>query len=206
MTLNSFMFQKRNQTLVVLSTAMAGSLALGFSTPAIAEEVCIRTATGDVACGQLVPGPGSQSNAMQPQRVESYGFRFDLQNCTRNDNAVDCTLLITNIQNRDRELKLYSSEASGTGRAPSRAISTMGEEFTTRRYHLGNANSDGRWWKVSNNLVSGVPMRSSFTFEDVPSQTDQLAILEIGFYPNDGSYRQVPGLTAQFRNVAIQPR
>jgi hypothetical protein len=206
MVLHSLKFWGQGQNLALLGASMVGALALGSAAPAIAEEVCIRTTAGEVACGQLVPGSSSQSTSTQAQRVESYGFRFDLQNCTRNGNAVDCTLLITNTQNRDRELKLYSSQASGTGRAPSRAISTMGEEFSTRSYHLGNANSDGRWWKVSNNLVSGVPMRSSFTFEDVPYQTDQLAIVEIGFYPNDGSYRQVPGLTAQFRNVAIQPR
>lgn len=206
MAFRLFESQEIGHTFAIIGASIAGILTLGLVAPAIAEEICIRTATGEVACGQPVPGPDSQSNSAQPQRVESYGFRFDLQSCIRSDNAVDCTLLITNIQNRDRELKLYSSEASGTGRAPSRAISTMGEEFVTRRYHLGNANSEGLWWKVSNTLVSGVPMRSSFTFEDVPAQTDQLAIVEIGFFPNDGSYRQVPGLTAQFRNVAIQPR
>ena len=183
------------------SISLGGLLALGFAAPAVAEEVCVRTAAGNVVCGTLVNHSAAPS---QPQRVEAHGFRFDLQSCTRNDSGgVNCAVLITNLQNRDRELKLYSSEARGTGRAPSRAISPLGEEFVTRTYNLGNASSDGRWWKVTNTLVSGVPMQSQFTFETVGPQTNDLVLVEIGFYPNDGSYNQVPGITAQFRNVAI---
>lgn len=176
-------------------------VSVGLAMAAKAEEACVRTTAGEVVCGTLVANPPSPS---QPQRVEAHGFRFDLQSCTRNDSGgVNCALLITNLQNRDRELKLYSSEASGTGRAPSRAMSPLGEEFITRTYNLGNASSDGLWWKVANTLVSGIPMQAQFTFEAVGPQTTELALVEIGFYPNDGSYNQVAGITAQFRNVAI---
>jgi hypothetical protein len=144
---------------------------------------------------------------MQLQRVEKNGFRFELQRCVRNGDAVDCTLLITNTGQRTRDLKLYSSQASGTGRSPSRAISSSGEEFSTKIYELGNDKTTYSW-RVRNTLASGVPMRAKFTFNDVTAQTTQLALVEIGFGVLDTGTisTNFSGSTAQFRNVVIQSR
>jgi hypothetical protein len=117
-------------------------------------------------------------------------------------------LLITNTQQRDMNLELYSSQATGMGGiSRSRAISTLGEEFATINYQLGNSDSQGLWWKISNTLVSGIPMRANFSFEDVTSQNNQFALIEIGFNTTESNrtYREV-GPTIQFRNVSIQSR
>ncbi len=189
------------------SLSVVGVLALGIVSPAISEQACVRITTGNVVCGTLVPRTASQDTSMQPQRVEKNGFRFELQRCVRNGDAVDCSLLITNIGQRTRDLKLYSSQASGTGRAPSRAISTSGEEFATTIYELGNDKTTYNW-RVRNTLAPGVPMRAKFTFNDVTPQTTQLALVEIGFGVLDTGTisTNFSGSTAQFRNVVIHSR
>lgn len=192
---------------VSASLSVVGLLALDVVSPAIAEQACVRTTAGNVVCGTLVPRTTSQDTPMQPQRVEKNGFRFELQECVRNGDAVDCTLLITNAGQRTRDLKLYSSQASGTGRSPSRAISTSGEEFSTTIYELGNDKTTYSW-RVRNTLASGVPMRAKFTFNDVTAQTTQLALVEVGFGIVDTGTisTNFSGSTAQFRNVVIQSR
>lgn len=192
---------------VPASLSITGVLALGIVSPAIAEQACVRTSAGNVVCGTLVPRTTSQNPPMQPQRVEKNGFRFELQKCVRNGDAVDCNLLITNIGQKTRDLKLYSSQANGTGRSPSRAISSSGEEFSTKIYELGNDKTTYSW-RVRNTLASGVPMRAKFTFNNVTAQTTQLALVEIGFGVLDTGTisTNFSGSTAQFRNVVIQSR
>lgn len=192
---------------VSASLSVLGVLAMSIVSPAIAEQACIRTTAGNVVCGTLVPRATSQDASMQLQRVEKNGFRFELQQCVRNGDAVDCNLLVTNIGQRTRDLKLYSSQASGTGRSPSRAISTSGEEFSTTIYELGNDKTTYSW-RVRNTLASGVPMRAKFTFNDVTPQTTQLALVEIGFGVLDTGTisTNFSGSTAQFRNVVIRSR
>lgn len=192
---------------VPASLSITGVLALGMVSSAIAEQACVRTTAGNVVCGTLVPRTAGQDTAMQPQRAEKNGFRFELQRCVRNGDAVECSLLITNIGQKTRDLKLYSSQASGTGRSPSRAISTSGEEFSTTIYELGNDKTTYSW-RVRNTLASGVPMRAKFTFNDVTPPTTQLALVEIGFGVLDTGTisTNFSGSTAQFRNVVIQSR
>ncbi len=192
---------------VSASLSILGLLALDAGSPAIAEQACVRTTADNVVCGTLIPQTASQDIPMQPQQVERNGFRFELQRCVRNENAVDCSLLITNVGQITRDLKLYSSQASGTGRSPSRAISTSGEEFSTTIYELGNDKTTYSW-RVRNTLVSDVPMRAKFTFNDVLPQTTQLTLVEIGFGVLDTGTisTNFSGSTAQFRNVVIESR
>lgn len=190
--------------IVTATLSTLGVLILNIFVPAIAEQACVRTNSGNVVCGTLVT-PTGQNSSMQPQRVEKNGFRFELQRCVRNGDTVDCSLLITNLGQRTRDLKLYSSQASGTGRSPSRAISTSGKEFLTSIYELGNDKTTYSW-RVRNTLASGVPMKAKFTFNDVPSQTTQLALVEVGFGVLDTGTisTNFSGSSAQFRNVIIQ--
>lgn len=192
---------------VLASLSVVGVLALDIVSPAISEQVCVRTTAGNVVCGTLVPRATSQDASVQPQRVEKNGFRFELQQCVRNGDVVDCNLIITNTGQKTRDLKLYSSQASGTGRSPSRAISTSGEEFSTTIYELGNDKTTYSW-RVRNTLASSVPMKAKFTFNDVTPQTTQLALVEIGFGVLDTGTisTNFSGSTAQFRNVVIRSR
>ncbi len=193
--------------MVSASLSVVGVLALGMVSPAIAEQACVRTTVGNIVCGTLVPQTTSQDTPIQPQQVEQNGFRFELQSCDRNGDTVECSLLITNVGQRSRDLKLYSSQARGTGRSPSRAISTSGEEFATTIYELGNDRTTSSW-RVRNTLASGVPMRAKFTFNNVLPQTTQLALVDIGFGVLDTGTisTNFSGSTAQFRNVVIQSR
>jgi hypothetical protein len=91
------------------------------------------------------------------------------------------------------------------GISPSRAISSSGEVLETKNYKLGNADSEGLWWKVSNTLVSEIPMKAQVKFEDASPQIRELALVEIGFNTTEtnSTYRPV-GPTVKFRNVLIR--
>ncbi|MFB2937558.1 hypothetical protein ACE1B6_20105 [Aerosakkonemataceae cyanobacterium BLCC-F154] len=193
--------------IIVTNLSLTGLLTFSIVSSAIAEQACVRTTTGNVICGTIMPQSASQDSSIQRQRVEKNGLRFELQNCVRNGDAVDCNLIITNIGQKNRDLKLYSSQASGTGRSPSRAISNSGDEFSTTIYELGNERTTSSW-RVRKTLVPDVPMKAKFTFNDVTSQTNQLALIEIGFGVLDPGTisTNFSGSTAQFRNVVIQSR
>ncbi len=151
----------------------------------------------------LITKANSQDTSLQSQQVEINQLKFQLKNCMRNGNNVDCNFLITN-HGKDRDLKLYSSEASG-GRSPSRAIATSGEEFATTIYQLGNQSTTSSW-KVRNTLVSGIPLQAKFTFNNVDPQITELALIQIGFgiVDTDTISTNFFGATAQFRNITIQ--
>ncbi|MBE9221319.1 hypothetical protein IQ215_01290 [Cyanobacterium stanieri LEGE 03274] len=173
------------------------------SSTALAQEACVRNQSGNVVCGTLVQDNVGQNNVMSPQRIETNGFRFELQGCVRgSDNTANCDVLITNIGDQtNTTLTIYRSRTIHGWEAPSRAISSLGDLFSIKTLRLGGNQRSGH---PRSTFVYDVPVRLTLTFDNMTSQTTQLALLEIGF--------QVEGVspasrtTAQFRDVSILSR
>lgn len=165
-------------------------VSMGSST-ALAEQACVRTDAGAKVCGELLPAEGKSV----AQRQEENEFVLELQGCKRSSDIVKCSLLIENVASNDRKLWLHG----GYG-PPTRMISTSGEEFNAKQAQLGQQNSSSY---VEVPLIRSVAMQGIVTFEDIPRQIDNLAVLEVryGFYEPSQTYTSV-----QFRNVSIEAR
>jgi TolB-like protein len=127
-----------------------------------------------------VPGPPTKAQ----QRVEAKDFIFDLQGCKLAGQTVTCSLSITN-KGKDRELIINPRQVT-------RIFTDSGDEYQSKEVKLSN--KQGTW--VRSLLVSGIPTKSGFTFEEVSAQGSMLALLEIDC-GSEGDF------TVQFRNIQL---
>lgn len=120
---------------------------------------------------------------------------FELQGCQKSDDTLRCTLLITNMGDSDRALRINANYPYGT---QSRVISASGEEFIAEQVQFGQDRNN----YVEKQMIRGVPVKAVLSFK-VSSKVSSLAVLEVGygFYNPDRVNK-----TIQFRNIAIQSR
>jgi hypothetical protein len=107
-------------------------------------------------------------------------FLFVLKECVRSGTTIKCELSITN-NIEDRVLYLYTY---------SRIIDTEGNQYTASVVELGGVKG-GVY--VEQKLVQGIPLKGYVTFDNIPAQFNQLALLEISCYY----------FVVQFRDVSV---
>lgn len=83
----------------VLTLSIFGISTLSFPAIAAPQEVCVRTVTGDVACGTPVPKPSGSSQPAIETTIDSqtaYGVTYELKSCVRGTkHLVSCTLVLS---------------------------------------------------------------------------------------------------------------
>lgn len=110
---------------------------------------------------------------------ESNGIRFSLQRCRKfYRNEVRCTFM---VKSPDRDQRLTISGGS-------KAVDEGGRDYLASRIEIGSRKGD----EVSNDLVSGTPIRAEVTFEDVPARTRKLVSLDLDCKDFRVKFQNVP--------------
>jgi hypothetical protein len=133
--------------------------------------------------------PGSPSvNPPRTALVQSNeGILFQLKGCRSESSTIKCTFLVID-QAESRQLIIY-------GRRKSKIIDPQGNEYLVERVRFGSGAANG---SVTQNLAQGIGLTALISFENVPNQVNQLALVEVSAY----TQRQGP-FTVQFRDVPV---
>ncbi|MBE9054334.1 hypothetical protein IQ243_28890 [Nostocales cyanobacterium LEGE 11386] len=120
-------------------------------------------------------------------------LNFQLHGCTRNNKSstVVCSLLVTNVFNRDEDLRVGAFKNPTIDPIP-RVFDFSGNEYSAKFVKLGERESDNA---VITRIIQRVPIKLLINFE-VPPDVGQLTILEV-------NYRFIGNSKAEFRNVDI---
>lgn len=173
---------------ILTSLLLIGSNIAIFIKQAKAETACVRTKRGAIVCGEVV---SKDNNTNSSNQVKSNNLVFDLQNCLRDRDTIQCDFLVTN-NGDDTTISISSAVIM---RSPPKIVAAnTGEEFKSNRIKFGTSESDN----VSNILVQGVPTKLTIIFSQVPNQVNALTLLEIPYTNNKDSEYKV-----RFRGVAI---
>ena len=107
------------------------------------------------------------------QTVEKQGVKFNLSQCARKGKKlIVCEFSI--VSSKDRKLQIYPD---GYGGHSTIAIATSGIQYVATSGSLGA--SGQRKGSVIHRMVSDLPLASSISFSNVPSDEKGFALLEI---------------------------
>ncbi len=181
-----------NKTLDVLSATLAACL--------ICSGLTIITLSKSMA----TPIKSSEKSPKKVPVFEERNYRFELQRCQRKKEAVNCTILATNLSNSERNLLLYGNHNYGdVPRA--QIIDPSGNEYLIQNVYVGQSSADR--YEVVAPMPSNIPKRINVTLK-LPQQTNKLAVFEVTY--RDGKVVDTIGAPnrygkVQFRNVNIVP-
>ena len=125
------------------------------------------------------------------KKVETEKFTFELTKCDMSSGGnVTCDLLITNNDDKDRELRLDISRGPG-----SRMFDDFGNEYKPNQGELANKKGG---YDIHSLLISGISTKSSLTFKNVTPEASSISLLEIGFYERESGNFKI-----KFRNISF---
>jgi hypothetical protein len=114
---------------------------------------------------------------------------FQLKGCRRENETLKCEFFVTD-QSQDRTLYMYAKSSNS-----SRIIDPQGNQYVAKSVDFGGTESSAY---VYQNLVQGIGLKAFITFEKVPIQINQLALVEVSARTqSQGSF------TIQFRDVPV---
>jgi len=116
---------------------------------------------------------------------------LQLQSCKNEGETLRCELLVTD-QTQNRRICVYSQYSRTTG---TNAVDTQGTQYKAGRVQFGGNQNSGY---VCQSLSRGVGVKAFVSFENVPTQTDQLAVVEV--IAREYGRRLLP---FRFRNVPV---
>lgn len=166
----------KSSKVFVVSTAMF-SAGVGVATVALSSLPSV-TATPGIVAKNL-----KQSKAEQV--IEEKGLKWELLNCSRAGQKVNCNFLVTNVGQEDNNVDLESD-------SDSRIFDLSGNEYPAKGSQIGKSQSFESF-ASSTTLIRGIPTKASVSFE-LPQEITKLAVLEVATY-FDGKI--------QFRNVNV---
>lgn len=125
-------------------------------------------------------GGGGGTTVPSGAKVERQGIVFALQGCQRSNETVHCHLVLTN-QAQDQQVSIRGNST--------RVFDHFGNEIYSSRIALGSE-SGTRW--VHRDLVRGVPIKASATFEGLAQEVRRLTLVEFDFYSFTIQFKDVP--------------
>ncbi|KJH73253.1 hypothetical protein [Aliterella atlantica] len=144
-------------------------------------------ATTEITSGSpatLAQTPQQKKPQGQASVVEDNSFKFQLQGCQRTGKNVTCSLLVTNLAEKDRSVTIFA-------RSGSRSFDFSGNEYAAQIAQIGKDQSSIRAKTV---LLTGIPVKASVSFE-LPGKVTQFAALEISYHSDGASkavFRDIP--------------
>jgi len=107
--------------------------------------------------------------------VEADGYIFKLSNCALSHRNIKCQL---NIISTDTDGKLTLYAGYGSDAYATKLFDTVGNEFKPSKIVMGNK-SNAR--HITNTYISGVTVQGAVYFENVKSNTNEIALIELSF-------------------------
>ncbi len=137
--------------------------------------------------GQITPGYKPKTIKSKQSKVVK-DFVFNLLHCKITDRTVTCTLMVTNNAD-DRELQMKTD---------TRIYDDLGNEYKPKKIQIANTTRTNYLGHVTQLLISGVPTKTIFTFQEVNSKATMVASFKIQCY--NKATRQ---LSVNFRNIPL---
>lgn len=120
------------------------------------------------SAGQKIPGYKPKTIKSKQSKVVK-DFVFDLLHCKVSDRTVTCTLMITNNAD-DRELGIM---------VDTRIYDDSGNEYKPKKMQIANTTRGNYLGNVYKILISGVPTKTIFTFQEVSSKATMVVSFKI---------------------------
>ncbi|GCL36829.1 hypothetical protein SR1949_19350 [Sphaerospermopsis reniformis] len=126
----------------------------------------------------------------QDSNVEKENFTVSLKSCDRSGKIIKCHLLLTSKKKFD--IRVYGR----SGNYPtSRIFDSFGNEYNAASVKIGNTeNAD---W-VDKQLLEGIPTKLMLTFNEIPPEVKEIAVLDIRSTSNYANTDNT-----EFRNIVI---
>jgi hypothetical protein len=180
------------------SSVNPGSQEVGSSVNPELQEVCVKTSTGDVACGTPAQSPSSSPNGCDPDktidtqtdnRYAAAPVTWELKCCTRQEgNVVRCNFMLTSSGDGGYSISVMR----GT-----QLVDGSGKEYAGGRVEVGDRVVGGDNY-LSFYMTQDVPYKTSADFPNVNPSVSKIALLQV----ITSSGGPGPGIL-KFRNVPI---
>lgn len=120
------------------------------------------------------PTPTPSANSPTTTSTQSYeGILFQLKGCRKENETLKCEFLVTD-QKQNRTLYMYAKSSNS-----SRIIDPQGNQYIAKSVDFGGTEDSH---SVSQNLVQGIGLKAFITFDKVPIQINQLALVEVSAF------------------------
>jgi hypothetical protein len=124
--------------------------------------------------------------------VKARFFTFNLQQCKVSGATVNCDLLITNDESREREIEFFQLDRSPI----SKLFDEQGNEVHIKTNSIAN-----RRRNADATLLPGVAVKATATFEGVAPDSRQIKLLSLVFANSDG--QTLSSFKVEYRNVPL---
>ncbi|OKH42939.1 hypothetical protein NIES2101_32020 [Calothrix sp. HK-06] len=123
------------------------------------------------------------------QIVEDNDIKFQLQGCQRGFKIVNCSILITNLSDKNEILHAGNSYS----RENSRVFDSSGKEYVSKQIQLDNR-KDRMFARI--NIIKDVPIKAILSFE-IPPNIQSASTIELSYWVN----RRLKKHKVNFRNI-----
>jgi hypothetical protein len=124
--------------------------------------------------------------------VKARFFTFNLQQCKISGASVNCDLLITNDESREREIEFFQLDRSPI----SKLFDEQGNEVHIKTNSIAN-----RRRNADATLLPGIAVKATATFEGVAPDSRQIKLLSLVFANSDG--QTLSSFKVEYRNVPL---
>jgi len=146
--------------------------------------------TGKIAVssqgGMIIPSSQPDKSTIRQSMKQ---FTFEIRNCILSGQSLTIDMVVIN---EDRDTTLAINKA--------RIIDDLGSEYNAGSFQLGNRVARGGW-SVSNDLTSGVPIKTRIVFDGVSSTFNFIKLFEINCWGGERG-----DLLVQFRDISVIKR
>jgi hypothetical protein len=167
-----------------------GISILSLPVSAAPKEACVKTESGDVVCGQLVPKPASNTPTRvdndETMQTQTRGrVTWDLKSCVRKQKNVRCTFSLIPTTQDAGGYAIYLT------RTITKLVDSAGNEYFANRIQIASKTA-GANGDVQLDLTKGARYNTTIDFTGVPPSISQVISMKI--HTGDGilDFREVP--------------
>jgi hypothetical protein len=135
------------------------------------------------------PSPSFINSSTTVFTQSNEGLTFQLKGCRKENETLRCEFFITD---KKENRKLYIYARSGDS---SRVIDPQGTQYIAKSVDFGGTENSS---SVYQNLVQGIGLKAFITFDKMPTQLNQLALVEVLAWTQSQGY-----FTVRFRDISV---
>lgn len=118
-------------------------------------------------------------------RVANHGgVTYSLHGCAKTGGSITCSFLLISEKDTGAFISTYSGHSS------TKFIDFEGNEYSVNDAQIGSKTIHGS--SVKNNLLSGIPLKASISFNNVPDSVNKMAMLYVKLGSGSIRFNNVP--------------
>ncbi len=173
-----------------IAGVILGINILSLPVGAAPKEGCVKTESGDVVCGQLVPKPASNSptrddnnETTQTQLGNAGEVTWDFKSCVRKQKIVRCTFSFSPGKDTGIQIRL--------NRDATKLVDSAGNEYFASKAQVGSKTA-GANGEITLSATKGARYNTTIDFNGVLPSISQVISMKIGIYAQVLDFRDVP--------------